>query len=181
MRLWQVLHNLALLAQTPYPAIGFPQAQDGARVRRKAKCQHHTPPPPANPSKEAPASGAAPQDTLVYTLPVWEHPVITPLLVHGPGDVVGDEAGLLHGIDEVSRGLQHRVVGHEICGSHARAVVQDVDGRAVGSMSPATRQRCQRPHLVPHLQDLGIQSLVGSPDPELRGQISCQCQGHGSP
>lgn len=42
-----------------------------------------------------------------------------PLLVHGPGDVVGDEAGLLHGIDEVSRGLQHCVVGHEICGSHA--------------------------------------------------------------
>ena len=102
--------------------------------------------------------GAAPQDTLVYTIPVWEHPVITPLLVHGPGDVAGDEVGLLHGIDEVSRGLQHRVVGHEVRGSHPRAVVQDVDGCAVGSVSPATRQRCQRPHLVLHLQDLGNQA-----------------------
>lgn len=61
-----------------------------------------------------------------------------------------------------------------------RAVVQDADGRAVGSMS-LQQDSGQRPHLMPHLQDLGIQSLVGSPDPELRGQISCQFQGQGSP
>lgn len=149
-----MLHNPALLAQTPYPATGFPRAQDGARLRRKAKCQHHT---PTSPSKEALACGAAPQDILMYTLPVWEHAVITPLLVHGSGDVAGDEAGLLHGVNEVGRGLQHRVVGHEVRGAHDRAIVQDVDGRTVGSVSPATRQRCQRPHL----QDLGSQAQWG--------------------
>ena len=108
----------------------------------------------------------------MYTSPVWEHAVITPLLVHGSGDVVGDEAGLLHGVNEVGRGLQHRVVGHEVRGSHARAVVQDVDGRTVGSVSPTTRQQCQRPHL----QGSGHPSLVGSSDPGLRSQTSCQLQ-----
>lgn len=103
LRLWQVLHNLALLAQTPYPAIGFPQAQKESQVSAPYS------PTSSQPQQGSPGRGTLPR-TPSCTLPVWEHPGDHPLLVHGPGDVVGDEAGLLHGIDEVSRGLQHRVV-----------------------------------------------------------------------
>lgn len=73
---------------------------------------------------------ALPGDTLVSTvptLPVREHTVITALKAHGFGDVTGDEAGFFHGVNEVSRGLKHRVVGHEVSGSNTGVIAEDVN------------------------------------------------------
>lgn len=153
----------------------FPQAQDGARVRRKAHCQHHTP-PPRQPQQRSPGVWGRLPRTL-YTLPVWEHPVITPCWFMVLVMLLAYEAGLLHGIDEVSRGLQHRVVGHEICGpTPCRCPDVDVELKAA---CPLQQDSGVRGHTSCHTSaDLGIQSLVGSPDPELN--ISCQFQGQGS-
>lgn len=144
---------LQILAQVPFPETGFTCAQDGAGFRRKAECRH--------PQQGHPRVWALPQDILIYkihTLPVWEHTVITSFQAHGSGDVAGDEAGLFHGVDEVSRGLEHRVVGHEVRGSDARAVAEDVNCRAVSGVSPGRRQWYQRQHLMPYLQNLSIKA-----------------------
>lgn len=72
-------------------------------------------------------------------LPVWEHTIITAVLAHGIGDVTSDEAGFLHGVNEVGGGLKHGVVGHEVCGSNTRVVAKDVNCRPISSMSPERR------------------------------------------
>lgn len=88
----------------------------------KAKGQH--------PTRGAPRPWALTQDTSLtkFTLPVREHTVSTSFEAHGCGDVPGDEDGFAHGVSEVSRGLQHGVVGHEVRGSDTRVVAEDVNG-----------------------------------------------------
>lgn len=60
-------------------------------------------------------------------LPVWEYMVVTSFLAHGFGDVTSDEASFSHGVNKVSRGLKHGVVGHEVRGSDTRVITKDVN------------------------------------------------------
>lgn len=102
----------------PFPLIYTSCAQDGASVRTKAEDQH------------PPKRQTLLQETLLYkipVLPVWEHTVITALSTHGFRDVTGHKSGFFHSVNKVSGGLQHGVVGHEVCGSDASVIAKDVN------------------------------------------------------
>lgn len=90
-------------------------------------------------------------------LPVWEHTVSTSFLAHGFGDVISDEAGFFHGINKVSRGPKHSVVGHEVCGSDTRVIVKDVNCGAVSSVSPRRRLGVRKTMPCKTLQNLSTQ------------------------
>ena len=108
---------LALPAQLPSSRTRLVGARNGKAISMKTKHQQPTKGPP----------GSGPFPWTPSSVPVWEHAVTTSSLAHGFGDVTSNEAGFFHGINEVRRGLQHGVVGHEVCGSDTRAVVKDVN------------------------------------------------------